>query len=106
MQAVDKENFEQEVTQSDLPVVVDLWGPQCQPCLALLPEVEELAKTYEGKVKFVKLNAAENRRLCMSLKVMGLPTFLFFDKGVEKNRLSSDDVSIEGIRMHADALLA
>ncbi len=106
MQAVDKDSFEQEVSQSTLPVVVDLWGPQCQPCLALLPQVEELAKEFEGKVKFVKLNAAENRRLCISLKVMGLPTFLFFHNGEEKSRLNADDVSIESIKASANALLA
>lgn len=105
MNAVDKENFEAEVLQCAMPVVVDLWGPQCAPCLALLPHVEELAKEYEGKVKFVKLNAAENRRLCMSLKVMGLPTFLFFIKGEEKSRISGEEVSIESIKAHADAIM-
>ena len=43
MISVNKENFEAEVLQSDMPCVVDLWGPQCGPCLALMPEVEKLA---------------------------------------------------------------
>ena len=47
---VDKENFEAEVQQSAMPCVVDLWGPQCGPCLALMPEVEKLAAEYDGKV--------------------------------------------------------
>ncbi|MFQ8736556.1 MAG: thioredoxin family protein [Bilophila wadsworthia] len=49
---VDKETFEAEVQQSSMPCVVDLWGPQCGPCLALMPEVEKLAEAYEGKLKF------------------------------------------------------
>ena len=71
---VDKETFEAEVQQSSMPCVVDLWGPQCGPCLALMPEVEKLAEAYEGKLKFCKLNVAENRRLVISLRVMAVPT--------------------------------
>ena len=55
---VDKENFEAEVLKSDLPVIVDLWGPQCGPCLALMPSVEKLAEEYEGKIKFCKPKTA------------------------------------------------
>jgi thioredoxin 1 len=85
---------------------VDLWGPKCGPCLALLPQVEELAKEYEGKIRFCKLNVAENRRLVISLKVMGVPTFLFYKGGEQKGRLSGGEVTIEGIRQQAEALLA
>jgi thioredoxin 1 len=102
---IDKDNFEQEVMQSELPVVLDFWGPQCGPCLALLPEVEKLAETYTGKVKFCKVNVAGNRRLCISLKVMGVPSFLFIDKADVKERLSGDEVSIDGIKEKADGLL-
>jgi Thioredoxin domain-containing protein len=51
---VDKENFEAEVQQSAMPCVVDLWGPQCGPCLALMPEVEKLAAEYDGKVQVLQ----------------------------------------------------
>ena len=51
---VNKENFDDEVTKSAIPVVVDLWGPKCGPCLALMPQVEALAGSYEGRVKFCK----------------------------------------------------
>lgn len=76
-----KENFEQEVFQSDLPVLVDFWGPKCVPCMGLMPLVEELAAKYAGKVKFCKVNTAENRRLAIQVKVMSLPTFQFYNKG-------------------------
>lgn len=105
MFVVDKENYEAEVVQCTEPVLVDIWGPQCAPCLALLPQVEELASTFEGKVKFCKLNATENRRLCMSIKVMGLPSFLFYKNGEIISRLGGDEVTIEAIKAHAEGLL-
>lgn len=102
---VDKDNFETEVLQGDLPVVVDMWGPKCGPCLALMPKVEELAREYEGKVKFCKLNIAGNRRLVISLKVMAVPTFLFFDKGERQETLTGEAVNLEAIREKTGALL-
>lgn len=105
MHIVDKENFDAEVFQSTMPVAVDLWGPQCAPCLALLPSVEKLAEEFDGKVKFCKLNTAENRRMAITLKVMGLPTILFFKGGVEVSRISGDEVNIDSIRAHAEALV-
>ncbi len=102
---VNKENYEAEVVKSDLPVVVDIWGPKCGPCLALMPSVEELAGQYEGKVKFCKLNSSGNRRLLISMKVMGLPTFLFYKDGELKDKITGDEVNIEAIKERADALL-
>lgn len=78
---ITKENFEEEVKDSPLPVLLDFWGPRCVPCMGLMPTVEELAKTYAGKVKFCKVNTAENRRLAIQLKVMSLPTFHFYKNG-------------------------
>ena len=96
---VDKETFEAEVQQSSMPCVVDLWGPQCGPCLALMPEVDE------GKLKFCKLNVAENRRLVISLRVMAVPTILFYKGGECVARISGDAVSIEAIKAEADKLV-
>ena len=102
---VNKENFEQEIVKSELPAVVDMWGPQCGPCLALMPQVEELAASYEGRVKFTKLNVAENRRLCATLRVMGVPTFLFYKGGEQISRITGDEVTIEAIRENTEKLL-
>jgi thioredoxin 1 len=93
MKEVDRDTFETEVVNSELPVVVDFWGPQCVPCLALMPSVESLAGAYEGRVKVAKVEAPKNRRLCLSLKVLALPTFLFYKDGKEVERLSGDSVS-------------
>lgn len=90
MIAVTTETFEAEVRQSDQPVLVDFWGPRCAPCLALMPSVEDLALEYQGRIKVVKINANENRPLCIQLKVMGLPTFLLFESGREVDRLTGE----------------
>ena len=105
MVIVDKENFEAEVLNSDQPVIVDLWGPQCGPCLALMPDVEKLAESFAGKVKFCKVNVAGNRRLCIQLKVMSVPTFLFYKGGECKDRLSGDEVTLEAIKAKTQALI-
>ncbi len=105
MLEINKDNFAEEVEQCATPVVVDLWGPQCGPCLALMPDVEKLAESYDGKIKFGKLNVAENRRLCIGLKVMSVPTFLFYKGGECKSRISGDEVSVETIKSNADALI-
>jgi thioredoxin 1 len=102
---IDKDNFESEVTQSATPVVLDFWGPQCGPCLALMPEVEKLAESYGGKIKICKVNVAVNRRLCIQLKVMSVPTFLFYKGGECLSRLTGDAVSLETIKAEADKLM-
>lgn len=94
---VNKNNFETEVLLADQPVVVDFWGPSCQPCLNLMPDVEVLAETYSEKVKVVKLNSVENRRVCINHRVMGLPSFLLFKEGKEINRISGGDITREDI---------
>jgi thioredoxin 1 len=95
---VNKDNYDAEVMQSKLPVVVDFWGPQCHSCLALMPAVEHLEHEYAGKIKVAKLNAAAgNRMLCAKLRVLGLPTFLFYKDGVEVKRLSGEQLTKEDI---------
>ncbi|GAB7388159.1 thioredoxin domain-containing protein [Bacillaceae bacterium] len=98
MVEVNKDNFSQEVLASDKPVLVDVWGPSCQPCLALMPAVEELSQLYAEKVKIVKLNSAENRRLCIDLRVIGLPSFLMFKGGKEVDRLNGQEITKEDIK--------
>lgn len=90
---ISKDSFEAEVLSADQPVLVDFWGPSCQPCLALMPFVHSLAEKYDGKLKIVKLDSSKNRRLCIDLKVMSLPTFLLYSAGQEIARLTGKDVS-------------
>ena len=90
---LNRDNYETEVLQVKETVMVDFWGPQCRPCLALMPAVDQLEEEYTGKIKVAKLNAAENRMLCAKLRVMGLPTYLFYKDGVEINRLTGEQLT-------------
>jgi thioredoxin 1 len=105
MTEVDKDSYEAEVVGSEMPVVVDFWGPQCVPCLALMPNVEVMAEKYNGRVKVAKVEAPKNKRLCLGLKVLALPTFLFYKDGKEVGRLSGDNVSIQQIEDSLQKLL-
>ncbi|MEW6264563.1 MAG: thioredoxin family protein [Thermodesulfobacteriota bacterium] len=87
---VSSDNFEQNVINSSQPVMIDFWGPQCSSCLALMPKVEALAERYGDKIKLTKVEAPKNRRLCLNLKVMSLPTFLFYNNGQEVERLTGN----------------
>lgn len=71
-------------------VLLDFWGPQCAPCLALIPAVEALEERHEGRLRLVKVNAPENRAICRDLRVMGLPSYLLFKDGREIERLIGD----------------
>jgi len=102
---LNRDNYETEVNQSDKPVLVDFWGPKCKPCLALMSSVEELEKQYLGKIKVAKLNAAENRMLCARLRVMGLPTFLFYRDGAEVKRMSGEDITKAQLKQSIEELL-
>ncbi len=84
---VTRDNFDQEVLASSPPVLVDFWGPRCTNCLALMPDVEAMASEYSGVLKVVKVDASQNRRLCLNLRVLSLPTYLIFKDGKEVERL-------------------
>jgi thioredoxin 1 len=68
-------------------VLIDFWGPRCVPCLALMPAVEKLEEEYGGRLKLVKVNAAENRQIARDLKVIAMPAFVLYRDGAEVERL-------------------
>ncbi len=84
---LDDSNFVSEVVRSELPVVVDVWGPGCSPCRMLEPIIMDLATAYAGRVKVAELNAAEAGRTAARFGVMGTPTVLFFKRGREVERV-------------------
>lgn len=78
---MDEKNFDAEVLNSNLPVMVDFWAVWCGPCKVLSPIVEELANDYAGKIKVGKVNVDENNNLAMRYGVMSIPTLKFFKAG-------------------------
>ena len=78
---VTDEQFEQEVLNADLPVMVDFWAAWCGPCKVVSPIVEELAEEYSGKVKFVKLDTEENFDTPDRYGIRSLPTLMVFKGG-------------------------
>lgn len=74
-------NFDKEVLESDLPVMVDFWAEWCGPCKMVGPIVEELAREYKGKVKIAKLDVDQNRNVPMKYGIRNIPTLIFFKGG-------------------------
>ena len=86
-----RENFDEAIESGT--VLVDVWGPDCKPCIQLMPHVEELAEERADQLKVVKLEAPKARRACINLAVHGLPTFLLMRDGEEVARLSESTIS-------------
>ncbi|MCA1755418.1 MAG: thioredoxin, partial [Spirochaeta sp.] len=75
------DNFESEVTQSAVPVLVDFWAEWCMPCKMVAPALSEIAKEYDGKAKIGKLNVDEQPDLAARFNIVSIPTMLLFKDG-------------------------
>ena len=84
---VGDQNFEAEVLNSPVPVLVDFWAAWCAPCRMLAPVVDSIAEKYEGKAKVVKLNVDENTLTSEKYNIKGIPTLLLFKDGVIKEQI-------------------
>jgi len=80
-------NWEEEVTKSELPVLVDFWAPWCGPCKMVGPLVETLAAENAGKINVGKLNVDENKSIAVQYGIRGIPTLAFFKGGSEVKRI-------------------
>ncbi|MBP7088761.1 MAG: thioredoxin, partial [Candidatus Omnitrophica bacterium] len=74
-------NFEEEVINTDIPVLVDFWASWCGPCQMIAPYITKLAKDYAGKIKVCKINVDEAGEIATRYAVMSIPTLMIFKKG-------------------------
>ena len=84
---LNEKNFQQEVIDSDQPVLVDFWAPWCGPCKMMAPILEELAGDLNGKVKIAKLNTDENPSVAGNYGITGIPTLIIFKNGNPEDRI-------------------
>jgi thioredoxin 1 len=78
---VTDNNFQAEVIESDVPVLVDFWAPWCGPCRMVAPVLEEIASEKGDALKIVKLNVDDNQQTAMSYEVLSIPTLILFKNG-------------------------
>jgi thioredoxin-like negative regulator of GroEL len=97
-----RENFKELV--ADGVVLVDVWGQECQPCLALNPHVKKIAEENPG-IKVVKLEGPKARRISIELKIMGMPAFLLFKDGTEIDRFAASQMSPTQLRTWLEGAL-
>jgi len=81
MKDVNDADFDQEVLKSEIPVIIDVWAPWCGPCRMYGPIIEDVSKEYEGKIKFLKMNADENERIVGMFSISSIPTTLLIKGG-------------------------
>ncbi len=84
---VSDENFEEEVLNADIPVLVDCWAEWCGPCKMIAPIMEDIAEEYGDQIKVCKLNVDENEEVPSRFGIMSIPTLLYFEDGEQTDKI-------------------
>jgi thioredoxin 1 len=85
---LNESNFENEVTKSDKPVIVDFWAEWCGPCKLIAPLLDEIAKEKSGSVKVAKVNVDQNQSLSSKYNIRAIPSLLFFKNGQLRDQVT------------------
>ncbi|WP_287130395.1 thioredoxin [Candidatus Cyanaurora vandensis] len=84
---VTDSTFQQEVLNSEIPVLVDFWAPWCGPCRMVAPVVDEIAEQYSGRIKVVKLNTDDNHQVASTYEIQSIPTLMIFKSGAKVDKI-------------------
>lgn len=84
---ITKDNYDAEVVNSDLPVIVDFWAEWCGPCKMMAPVFEKVSANYEGKLKFAKLDTQAEPELTQNFSIQGIPCLIVIKDGKEVDRI-------------------
>jgi len=84
---LSKDNWQQEVLNSSIPVLVDFWAPWCGPCRAIAPVLDELSEELSGKLKIGKVNVDDSQELAAQFEIRSIPTMLLFRGGVVQQQI-------------------
>lgn len=100
-----QENFDSEVLQSDVPVLVDFWAPWCGPCKMIAPMIDAVSTEVGDRAKVGKLNLDEGQDLASQYGVRAIPTLLFFKGGEVKDQIVGTNATQDQIREKLEALM-
>jgi thioredoxin 1 len=97
-------NFDDEISKSDIPILVDFWAQWCMPCKKLAPILDEVSQEYDGKIKFAKLNVEEGQSTASRFGIMSVPTIVIFKDGKIHDQMVGL-VAKEELKKKIDAVL-
>lgn len=102
---INKDNFDKEIKESNLPIIIDVYATWCGPCQQMKPIFTELAKEFDGKCKFAELNVDEARDLSIMFGVTSVPTFVFYNNG-EMHSKDTGYMSKEALKARVEDFLS